>query len=368
MLGALGSILGTAVGGPMGGTVGGVIGGMLEGGGNIMGAKRSQKMTREAAEQLAEAYRLGSQYQIDASAFTPVGFRSALGGSRFEVDPETGRLTDAGFTLDPRLAGVQSRLLGVLPGQLDQALAYGARSADLADQYFGMGQDVLSSLNLDPTEAAQLRMSRMQEILAPGRAESAERMYGNLAAKGLTGLGVETGTGAIVNPIAAARSAEEAEMDKQIAFQSYDRAMGDINQQLSQARGLFGSSRTALGGFSDALSPYRAGLAQVTGIDDIGMGLMRTGYDLSTQERGRGLEEAGFRYDQLVDPAKVMAGIAGELAAMEQAKYAGYGGILRGGLGLFSGGMGGSGAGFGSPSGGGFTPTGAQAPPSQTWA
>jgi hypothetical protein len=338
LVGSLGSMAGTAIGGAVGGPIGAQIGGSLggalgstiAGGSKVAGAKAAGRITDEAARALAEAQRTGRGLQASASRFTPLGVSSRFGSPQYGIDPTTGQLTSIGYNLDPALIAQREQFLAAMPGQLESALGYGAQSTNLANQLFGMGQTTLGQVNLDPTQAAQERVARLDELRAPGRAESAERLFSNLASKGLTGLVTETGTGARVNPYEAARQESIERQRAQDVISSYDQARSDIGTDLQRAYSLISQSRGAFGGLSDALSPYTTSLAQAQGIEGIGQSLADRGIAQSDLQRRRNMEEAGYQYQQLVDPQRTLSGMADAQASRKMAEYAGYGDMASG--------------------------------------
>jgi len=228
LVGSLGSVAGTAlggaVGGPMGakigGTLGGALGGAVSGGSKVLGGMAGAQMTREQAEALAAAQREGRGLTAEAAKFRPIGFSTRFGAADYEIDPETGALVSAGYNIDPALVAQQEQLMGLMPGMLSQAAQAGQQYGDLAQQYFGMGQEALGAVQLDPMQAAQERYARLEAIQAPGRAEAQERLLSGLAAKGLTGLATETGTGARVNPYALAQQEAIARQQAQTSAES----------------------------------------------------------------------------------------------------------------------------------------------------
>ena len=99
---------------------------------------------------------LAAQQKIDAetaaakqaAAFRPVGMTTRFGTSQFTVDPVTGRLTSAGYTLDPQAKNAQDRLVKLAEQGLQQAEGAQAQYAPLqtgAQSLFGLGQGILNA-------------------------------------------------------------------------------------------------------------------------------------------------------------------------------------------------------------------------------
>lgn len=205
----------------------------------------------------------GSQYdpyrqQIAGLTGTALGTAQALQMGEGRYDPlsqQYGALRSAELA---RATG----LMGAGPSQEELALS-------------GLGREALAGLSLDPMQAAQARTARIQELQAPGRAEAQERLFSSLAAKGLTGLAVEGGTGARTNPYVQAQLEAQARQDVATAAESYDLARRDIGQDITRATGLLGAARTQ----------------QLYGQEDINQALQRAqglgGLERATQLYGR---------------------------------------------------------------------------------
>lgn len=124
------------------------IGSLLSGGLTTGAGLLQQGTSKEAA--------LAAQQKIDAetaaakqaAAFTPVGMTTRFGTSQFVTDPVTGRLTSAGYTLDPQAKNAQDRLVKLAEQGLQQAEGAQALYAPLqtgAQSLFGLGQGILNA-------------------------------------------------------------------------------------------------------------------------------------------------------------------------------------------------------------------------------
>lgn len=315
----------------------------------LIGSSRAASAQRSAANTQAQAQLQAAQLQADlareaagrqeaASRFRPVGVSTRFGTAQYEVGPE-GYLTEASYQLDPQLRAQQEQLMGALPGQLSRALATDQFYGDLAGQYQGLGQQALGAISLDPMQAAQERTQRLEALAQPGRAEAQERLFSGLAAKGLTGLAVESGTGARVNPYMAAQQQEFDRQRALTAAESFDRARQDIRSDLARAEGLFGAAQTAeqfqAGRLASALSPYQTLLAEAQGLEGLGGSALQSGLDISEQQRqaalsgagaaARGLTSAGSALGTGMTQAAATRAQAANLAAQRQAAM--FGGI-----------------------------------------
>jgi len=254
----------------------------------LYGANKAANAQRAAADRQANAQLEAARIQAEASKFRPVGVTTAFGGTRYQTDDE-GYLTEAGYDLSPELKAQQEQLLGLAPGALTQALATDQYYGDLARRYAGMGEQALAGINLDPTQAAQERVAMMQQLAAPGRAEDQERLFSNLAAKGLTGIAVESGTGARVNPYMAALAQEQEQQNKAMALEALTQSESAIDRQLARGQGLFGAGQTfeqyQAGRLAQQMAPYETLLGQAQTLESLGGGALDIGSALAARER-----------------------------------------------------------------------------------
>ena len=247
-------------------------------GASLLGGLLGGNSAKRAAQTQADAQVKAAQIAADEARFRPVGVTTRFGSSNFTTDPTTGRVTGAGYTLDPQLKAMQDRFLGLAGTGLDQAAAAQGQFAPLAGAaqgLFGLGQQYMAQ---SPQEAAQQYMAKQQELLAPSR----ERQYGALQNQlfntGRGGLAVG-GTGArpsgaaglgASNPETEAYYNALAQQDAQLAAN----AMQAGQQQVAFGAGLFGTGGNLLNqgyqGQVAALSPYQAYLQGATGLESLG--------------------------------------------------------------------------------------------------
>jgi hypothetical protein len=197
--------------------IGAIVGGAL----SAYGAYRSSKAQQAGIDRQIAAERENRAAAEKAARFREVGFTSPYGAFRTEVDAE-GRLTDVGFDLDPRF---QAR----------------------AERYAGLGEQMLGGIDVDPTAAAQAHIARISELRQPGRELAQERLFSDLAAKGLTGIGADVGYGEAVNPYMLAMSQAQEAQDAATAAESYDLARKNIVQDLALTKTLFGEEQDIYG-------------------------------------------------------------------------------------------------------------------------
>ena len=201
---ALGSVVpgvGTALGASLGGAAGGLFGG-------------------KPSSSAAGAYGNAAQQQAlaaQAAQFRPVGITTNFGSSQFQVDPATGNLVSAGYTLAPQLQGLQTSLLGGFGGALSQAQGVDTRALQQGSQsLYNLGQGYLSE---SPEAARQRYISQQQALLAPQQEQALSGIRNRLFQTGRSGLatgGTTTGM-AQTNPELAAYYNALAQQQAQLA-------------------------------------------------------------------------------------------------------------------------------------------------------
>jgi hypothetical protein len=256
LLSTVGNLAGTYFGGPAGGAVGGMIGGALEGGAQTAGGMQQSAQAQEAARQAARA-----------AQFRPVGITNTFGTSNFGYDAQ-GNLTNAGYTLDPRLAGAQTNLLGGIGQNLqDQA------------NIQAMGRQYMAQ---SPQEQAQQYIQNQQALLQPSRDRQMAALGTQNYNQGTTGLSVaQGGSLAAANPYASALANAQAQQDLQLAANA---------TQAGQQQYQFGQ-----GLLSSAYQPYTAGLQAAGATEALG----QSPFTLSTGLASSGAN-AGFNAGRLM--------------------------------------------------------------------
>jgi YD repeat-containing protein len=245
LLSTVGGLAGTYFGGPLGGMAGSAIGGALEGGASTAGGMQQSAAAQQAAQQAARA-----------AQFRPVGITNTFGTSNFGYD-EQGNLTSAGYTLDPRLAGAQTNLLGGIGQNLqDQA------------NIQAMGRQYMAQ---SPQEQAQQYIANQQALLAPSREQQSANLMNQLSNTGRTGLSIAQGGNlGAANPEYQALANARALQDLQLAAQA---------TQAGQQQYQFGQ-----GLLSSAYQPYTAGLQAAGATEALG----QSPFTLSTGLAGSG--------------------------------------------------------------------------------
>jgi hypothetical protein len=239
LLSSLGAVAGNFIAPGYGGAIGGALGGALEGGAQTAGGMQQSRAAQEAAQQAARA-----------AQFRPVGITNTFGTSNFGYDPQ-GNLTNAGYTLDPRLQAAQTSLLGGIPQNLqDQA------------NIQAMGRQYMAQ---SPQEQAQQYIANQQALLQPARDRQLAALGTQNYNQGTTGLSVaQGGTLQAANPYASALANAQAMQDLQLAANA---------TQAGQQQYQFGQ-----GLLSSAYDPYSAGLKAALSTEQVG----QTPFNLST--------------------------------------------------------------------------------------
>lgn len=269
---------------------------LIGAGAGLLGGAMQGSSARRAAQTQADAQTRAAQLAAEESRFRPVGITTRFGQSQFTTDPQ-GRVSGASYTLDPQLAAMQDRFLGLAGGGLTQAEAAQQQFAPLgqaAQGLFGLGQQYLAQ---SPEQAAQQYMAGQQNLLAPSRERQFAQLQNQLFQTGRGGLSVGAtgarpdggaGLGA-ANPEMEAYYNALAQQDAALAAQ----AMQAGQQQTAFGAGLFGTGGNLLtqgyGGQAAALGPYQAYLQGATGLEALGQQPL----DMGSALGGRNVNQAG---------------------------------------------------------------------------
>jgi hypothetical protein len=290
---ALGSVVpgvGTALGASLGGAAGGLLGG------------KPSAATAGAYGNAAQQQAMG----VQAAQFRPVGITTNFGSSNFQVDPNTGNLVSAGYTLAPQLQGLQTSILGGLGGALQQAQGVDTTALQRGSQsLFNLGQGYLSE---SPEAARQRYISQQQALLAPQQEQALSGIRNRLFQTGRTGLatgGTMAGSMAQTNPELAAYYNALAQQQAQLAAGAEQAAQ----QQATFGQGLFtgGANLQNLGyGLQTAAySPLQTQLGLGQSIESLGSQALNMGAELG----GRSATAGNNVSDALFSAART--GLAG---------------------------------------------------------
>jgi hypothetical protein len=272
------------------------IGAAIGAGAGLLGGMMQGDSAASAAQAQAAAQTEAARLAAEESRFRPVGITTRFGQSNFQTDAN-GRVSGAGYTLDPTLRAYQDRFLGLAGGGLSQAEQAQQQFAPLqgaAQGLFGLGQQYLAQ---SPQQAAQQYMTSQQELLAPSRERQFSQLQNQLFQTGRGGLAVGA-TGARPSG-AAGLGAASPEMEAYYnALAQQDASLAANAQQAGQQQtafgaGLFGTGGNLLtqgyGGQVSALSPYQAYLQGATGLESLGQDALNMGAAIG----GRNVNQTG---------------------------------------------------------------------------
>lgn len=263
--------------------------GGLFGGASARSAARAQAAAQERAAQLA----------AEEARFRPVGVTTRFGQSNFTTDP-SGRVSGAGYTLDPALRAFQDRFMGLTGNALTSAEGGAAAAAPLgaaAQGLFTLGQGYLAQ---SPQEAAQQYMAGQQNLLAPSRERQLAQVRNNLFQTGRGGLAVGA-TGARPDG-SAGLGAANPEMEayyNALAQQDAQLAANATREGMDQAR--FGAGLFATGGNlltqgynteTAALGPYETYLAQMKQLEALGQDPLNIGINIGAKGQSNAAAQA----------------------------------------------------------------------------
>ena len=299
--------LNTGVGSALGSALGSGVGSLISGGLGTFGNLLQMQESREAAERAQAMIDRETEAAKQAAQFRPVGMTTRFGTSQFEVDPTTGRLISAGYTLTPEAKAQQDRLVALQNQGLTQAEQAQAQFAPLqtgAQSLFNLGNQYLAQ---SPQSVAQNYLNQQLALLQPGRELELANLQNRLQQQGRSGLSVAQGGsyGATTPELQAlynARARQEAE----IAAQAEDAGRRNV---------LFGSNLYDLGaaklsnfysGQQAAYTPYTTASGQVQGLEALGQQPLTMGAGLGQQAA-----QAGARVGELgLGGARISAGLA----------------------------------------------------------
>jgi hypothetical protein len=263
------------------------MGALIGAGASLLGGALAGDSAEDAAYAQAAGQRDAARMAAEESRFRPVGITTRFGSSNFQYGPD-GRVSGAGYTLDPQLRAYQDRFLGLAGGGLTQAEQAQQQFAPLqgaAQGLFGLGQQYLAQ---SPEQAAQQYMAAQQNLLAPSREREFAQLQNRLFNTGRSGLSV--GATSARPSGAAGLGATTPEMEAYYnAIAQQDAALAAQAQQAGQQQtafgaGLFGTGgellRSGYQGQTAALGPYEAYLRGATGLESLGQSALDIGAQL----------------------------------------------------------------------------------------
>ena len=262
----------------------------ISAGASLLGGLMGSSSAKKAAAAQAAAQAAAAKFAAEEARFRPVGVTTRFGQSQFQTDAD-GRVSGAGYTLDPAFRAYQDRFMGLAGGGLSQAEMAQQQFAPLeraGQGLFDLGNKYLAT---SPEEAAAQYMASKQNLLAPTR----ERQFAQLQnqvfqtgrgglAVGATGLRPGGGLGfRAANPEMEAYYNAMAQQDAELADQSIEAG----RRQTAFGAGLFNTGGNLLTqgyqGQTTALGPYEAYLAQMRQLEILGQDPLNIGINIGAK-------------------------------------------------------------------------------------
>jgi hypothetical protein len=290
-LGAGASLLGTAATGL------GVnnLANLLSGGLGTAGSLLQMQESREAAQRAQQMIDAETAAAKASAQFRPIGMTTRFGSSQFAVDPVTGQLTSAGYTLSPEAKAAQDRFVKLAETGIQQA--EGAQQAFKplqtgAESLFKLGAGYLAE---KPEDVAKNYLASQMALLKPGRELELANLQNRLQQQGRGGLSVaQGGTMGATTPELQALYNARAQQEAQLAANAQQYGQ----QQVAFGAGLLGTGAQTMGqyygGQQQAYAPYTTALGQVQELEALGQQPFQMGAQL-----GKEVSAAGARMGTL---------------------------------------------------------------------
>jgi hypothetical protein len=258
-----------------------------------------QQQTSKEAAQKAQAMIDAETASAKASAqFRPIGMTTRFGSSQFGIDPLTGRLTSAGYTLSPEAKAAQDRFVKLAETGIQQA--EGAQQAFKplqtgAESLFKLGAGYLAE---KPEDVAKNYLASQMALLKPGRELELANLQNRLQQQGRGGLSVaQGGTMGATTPELQALYNARAQQEAVLAANAQQAGQ----QQVAFGAGLLGTGAQTMGqyygGQQAAYAPYTTAMGQITGLEALGQQpfTMGTGLAQQTAQAGANVGQLGLR-------------------------------------------------------------------------
>lgn len=271
---------------------------------NKSAAQTSADAMRSASQTSADAQIQAAQIAAEQAKFRPVGMSTRFGTSNFTMDPETGYLKEAGYTLSPELKAMQD--FAMQQAQFGQADTTGLLS---------LGRDYLAT---SPQAAAEDYMAKQRALYAPAQEQQLAALRNQQLQTGRAGLatGGTAGGMAATNPEMAAYYNALAQQESQLA------ANADL---AAQQRITFGQ-----GLLSSAYSPISTPLGLAGTMETMGQEPFTLGVNLGGRQTQANQTAAGLYQTGMTNAANTLASGQSAAARTTQAanSYSPYGAAL----------------------------------------
>ena len=316
--GTVGGALASGALSSLGGAVTGGLSNLISGGLGTAGNLLQMQQSREAAQKAQAMIEAETAAAKQAAQFRPVGMTTRFGTSEFKVDPTTGQLVSAGYTLTPEAKAQQDRFVALQNQGLTQAEQAQAQFAPLqtgAQSLFNLGNQYLAQ---SPQDVAQNYLNQQMALLQPGREMELANLQNRLQQQGRSGLSVAQGGsyGATTPELQALYNAR-AMQEAQLAANAQQAGQ----QQVQFGAGLLGQGAGAMGqyygGQQAAYSPYTTASGQVQGLEALGQQPLTMGIGLGQQaaQAGANVGRLGLTGAQLSTNLATSADATRNLAA-----------------------------------------------------
>jgi len=225
-----------------------------------------QQTSKEAADKARTMIDTETAAAKAGAQFRPIGMTTRFGSSQFAVDPVTGRLTSAGYTLSPEAKAAQDRFVKLAETGIQQA--EGAQKAfeplqTGAQSLFKLGSGYLAE---KPEDVAKNYLASQMALLQPGREIELANLQNRLQQQGRGGLSVAQGgaLGATTPELQAlynARAQQEAQLAanaQQYGQQQVQFGAGLLNTGAQTMGQYYGGQQAAYAPFTSAFGQMQA--------------------------------------------------------------------------------------------------------------
>ena len=260
------------------------VGNLISGAAGTAGNLLQMQQSKEAAQKAQAMIEAETAAAKQSAQFRPVGMTTRFGTSEFKVDPTTGQLVSAGYTLTPEAKAQQDRFVALQNQGLTQAEQAQAQFAPLqtgAQSLFNLGNQYLAQ---SPQDVAQNYLNQQMALLQPGREMELANLQNRLQQQGRSGLSVAQGGsyGATTPELQALYNAR-AMQEAQLAANAQQAGQ----QQVQFGAGLLGQGAQTMGqyygGQQAAYLPYTTASGQVQGLEALGQQPLTMGVGLGQQ-------------------------------------------------------------------------------------
>ena len=257
------------------------VGSLVSSGLTTAGGLLQSQTSKEAAQKAQAMIDAETAAAKKAAQFSPVGMTTRFGTSEFKVDPTTGKLTSAGYTLSPEAKAAQDRFVKLAEQGIQQA--EGAQKAfeplqTGAQSLFTLGNKYLAQ---SPEQVAQDYMNKQLALLQPGRELELANLQNKLQQQGRAGLSVSQGgnLGATTPELQALFNAR-AQQEALLAANAQQAGQ----QNVMFGAGLLGTGAQTMGqyygGQQAAYSPYTTAMGQIQALEAAGQQPFTMGVNL----------------------------------------------------------------------------------------